>query len=176
MHLWRPRRLQDRGERTPRPCSAPRTVPRPLALCLGAASPVPAALWPHRRVVPASLMAQRTGNQPPADTGKTVQMGCRGGVLAPADPVPPDSPLRPLSSPATLPVTVHPCRAAGVASLILPRMATSPPVLQGPAGRRAPSSGIFSQCSPETSGISMDSPHPTSDPTPSQGNAQGPSV
>ena len=131
MHLWRPRRLQDRGERTPRPCSAPRTVPRPLALCLGAASPVPAALWPHRRVVPASLMAQRTGNQPPADTGKTVQMGCRGGVLAPADPVPPDSPLRPLSSPATLPVTVHPCRAAGVASLILPRMATSPPCPPG---------------------------------------------
>lgn len=117
----------------PGPCSAARTAPRPLVLCSRQRAPVPAALWPHRRVVPASLMAQRTGNRPPADdredSSDAVSGG--GGVLAPADPVPPDSPLRFLSSSATLPVTVHPCGAAGAPGLIQPWMATCPPCPPG---------------------------------------------
>lgn len=92
MQPWHPRRLQDRGERTPRPVfrtadGSPTPGVLPLGRVPGACGPL-AATAP---VVPASLLAKRTGNRPPADTGKTVQMGCQG-VSLPQQTLSPQTP------------------------------------------------------------------------------------
>lgn len=70
-------RVQHRGQR-----------PGPWRSASGQHAPVPVALWPHWRVVPASLMAQRTGNRPPADDREDSSGGVSGGCPCPSRPCP----------------------------------------------------------------------------------------
>lgn len=102
----------------PGPCSAPRTAPRPLALCSRQRAPVPAALWPHQSVVPASLMAQRTGNRPPADDREDSSDAVSGGGRCPC-------PSRPC--PSRLPLEV---------SVLVSHFACHCPSLRGSRGPR----------------------------------------
>ena len=78
-------RVQHRGQR-----------PGPWRPASRQRAPVPAGLWPHQRVVSASLMAQRTGNRPPADDREDSSGGVSGGgglCPCPSRPCPSRLPL-----------------------------------------------------------------------------------
>ena len=113
-------RVQHRGQR--------RGPWRPAS---GQRAPVPAGLWPHRRVEPASLTAQRTGNRPLADDREDSSGGVSGGCPCPSRPCASRLPLEVSVLVSHFARHCPSCGASGAPGLIQPWMTTSPPCPPG---------------------------------------------